>query len=66
MAVLYMTAGILFLFTDIWSEYITVGRGWFGGICIVYAAYRSTVIYRKIQLEKNKSVSDKNKAGEVL
>ncbi len=65
MVVLYLTAGILFLFTDVWNEYIKAGRGWFGGICIVYAAYRSTVIYRKIQLEKNKIAGDENKAGKI-
>jgi hypothetical protein len=52
MIAVYVGLGILFVFTDVLKETISVYRVQFGIVLLVYAAIRTFMTIRKIKREK--------------
>ena len=53
MIIAYCLVGVLLLFTDFLLGYINTYREVWGGVILLYAVYRGTLLRKKILLEKH-------------
>ncbi len=67
--VFYLTVGFLFLFSDIWSHFLTEGREIVGLVLILYSVLRFYIAYRRfkakhIKIQVLKEQKRKHKTSE--
>ena len=55
----YSLAGLLFLFTRVFWEYVQANREVWGGALLLYAAYRSVITWKRMQHDKHLASQNK-------